>query len=172
LVWTSIWTTGCKLSSLPGRITSLTKFNGFSPLDPSERISPADRHKLEPDDPVEIALLNGMKKLVTWPVKLAKSQVEKTPQAKRKAIEKDIEERKRELDGSNREPFRGEAYEELRDALSPMYDQLRLRPGWWILELSPLRVKKQKAIYQASDRISDYAWRCVLTSAHVIDIIA
>jgi hypothetical protein len=32
---------------------------------------------------------------------------------------------------------------ELRDALSPIYDQLTLSPGWWILELLPLRHKYQ-----------------------------
>lgn len=32
---------------------------------------------------------------------------------------------------------------ELRDALSPIYDQLSLAPGWWILELLPLRHKYQ-----------------------------
>jgi len=30
-----------------------------------------------------------------------------------------------------------EEAEDLKDALSPMYDRLRLRPAWWILEILP-----------------------------------
>lgn len=53
------------------------------------------------------------------------------------------------------EAFAGEALEELRDVLSPMYDQLRIARGWWVLEWVPLRVKKEKAVYEATDRFTD-----------------
>jgi hypothetical protein len=36
-----------------------------------------------------------------------------------------------------------EEEEELKDALSPIYDQLRLSPAWWILEVLPLMVRSQ-----------------------------
>ncbi|THH03449.1 hypothetical protein EW145_g6243 [Phellinidium pouzarii] len=42
------------------------------------------------------------------------------------------------------EEFSGEEEEELRDALCPIYDQLKLAPPWWILELLPMREHVQK----------------------------
>ena len=36
-----------------------------------------------------------------------------------------------------------EENEELKDALSPIYDQLRLSPAWWILEVLPLMMGLQ-----------------------------
>jgi hypothetical protein len=61
-------------------------------------------------------------------------------------------------DAATAQPFRGEAMEELLDALSPIYDQLQLAPSWWFLEWMPLRVKKDSAIYTSSDNHSDYKW--------------
>jgi hypothetical protein len=60
------------------------------------------------------------------------------------------------------EPFVNEATEEFHDALSPMYDQLAEAPKWWILEYLPMRVKKERAIYESSDRMDDYSWRLVV----------
>ncbi|KAK0487950.1 hypothetical protein IW261DRAFT_1548713 [Armillaria novae-zelandiae] len=40
-------------------------------------------------------------------------------------------------------PIGTEEEEELRDALSPMYDQLKLSKLWWILELVPLEFRQQ-----------------------------
>ncbi|GJJ13726.1 hypothetical protein Clacol_007982 [Clathrus columnatus] len=37
-----------------------------------------------------------------------------------------------------------EEEEELADALCPIYDQLKLAPYWWILELIPMRLRAQK----------------------------
>ncbi|KAF9078518.1 hypothetical protein BDP27DRAFT_1309702 [Rhodocollybia butyracea] len=37
-----------------------------------------------------------------------------------------------------------EEEEELRDSLSPKYDQLKLVPAWWILELLPMEYRYQK----------------------------
>lgn len=37
-----------------------------------------------------------------------------------------------------------EEEEDLRDALCPLYDQLKLVPGWWILEAMPMRHREQK----------------------------
>ena len=35
--------------------------------------------------------------------------------------------------------FKSEEDEDLADSISPIYDQLKLSPGWWILELLPMR---------------------------------
>ncbi|SJK99185.1 uncharacterized protein ARMOST_02475 [Armillaria ostoyae] len=40
-------------------------------------------------------------------------------------------------------PIGTEEEEELRDALSPIYDQLELSKSWWILELIPLEFRQQ-----------------------------
>ena len=42
--------------------------------------------------------------------------------------------------------FVNEAEEDLADALSPMYDQLKMAKFWWILEMLP-----QKIQYQSSE---------------------
>jgi len=39
--------------------------------------------------------------------------------------------------------FQSEEDEELADAISPIYDQLKLARGWWILEILPLRHRVQ-----------------------------
>lgn len=54
------------------------------------------------------------------------------------------------------QPFQGEAMEELLDSLSPMYDQLRIARWWWILEWMPVKVKKEKAEYEGTDRFADF----------------
>ncbi|PPQ75323.1 hypothetical protein CVT24_007036 [Panaeolus cyanescens] len=42
-------------------------------------------------------------------------------------------------------PFLGsEEEEEVRDAMSPKYDQLKLAKGWWIYEILPLRLRYQR----------------------------
>jgi len=38
-----------------------------------------------------------------------------------------------------------EEEEELKDSLSPLYDQLKLRRAWWILELLPMEFKFQNS---------------------------
>ncbi|KAI5116432.1 hypothetical protein M0805_000211 [Coniferiporia weirii] len=40
--------------------------------------------------------------------------------------------------------FLGEEEEELRDALCPIYDQLKLAPPWWLLEILPMSEREQK----------------------------
>ncbi|THH20515.1 hypothetical protein EW146_g858 [Bondarzewia mesenterica] len=47
-----------------------------------------------------------------------------------------------------------EEEEDLNDALSPIYDQLKLSKAWWILEFLPLRLKMQK---------SDRSWVSTVT---------
>lgn len=37
-----------------------------------------------------------------------------------------------------------EEEEDLKDALSPKYDQLRIVPLWWILELAPMQFREQR----------------------------
>jgi len=45
----------------------------------------------------------------------------------------------------HRLPFLGsEEDEELNDALSPVYDQLKIKKGWWILEIIPLQLRYQR----------------------------
>ena len=41
--------------------------------------------------------------------------------------------------------FVNEAEEDLADALSPMYDQLKLAKYWWILEMTPTRIHYQSS---------------------------
>jgi hypothetical protein len=60
--------------------------------------------------------------------------------------------------GAEREPFRGEAAEELHDALSPAYDQLRIARPWWILEYIPLRMRRGMAVFDTSNVGADYHW--------------
>ena len=62
---------------------------------------------------------------------------------------------KREADPKH--PFVSEEYEDLSDALSNMYDQLQLRPFWWILEVLP-----QHQQYQKDDDKWDTTVRCVM----------
>ena len=38
-----------------------------------------------------------------------------------------------------------EEEEDLKDALSPIYDQLKLQRAWWILEAIPLRFRHQRS---------------------------
>lgn len=45
-----------------------------------------------------------------------------------------------------RSPFLGsEEEEELKDALSPKYDQLKMKKGWWLLELLPMHLRYQRS---------------------------
>jgi hypothetical protein len=64
-----------------------------------------------------------------------------------------------------REPYKGEAIEELHDALSPSYDQLRLVRGWWILEWVPLRQKKGNAVFTSSNQSHNFHWLYVVLYA-------
>ncbi len=44
----------------------------------------------------------------------------------------------------SQQPFINEEDEELRDALSPKYDQLDISWFWWILEILPISIRHQK----------------------------
>jgi hypothetical protein len=44
----------------------------------------------------------------------------------------------------SQQPFINEEDEELRDALSPKYDQLSISWFWWILEILPISIRHQK----------------------------
>ncbi|TFK52545.1 hypothetical protein OE88DRAFT_1417444 [Heliocybe sulcata] len=54
--------------------------------------------------------------------------------------------------------YLGEAEEELLDALSPMYDELRLTWWWRILEWMPMRHKKQSANTSPFNDKKEYVW--------------
>jgi len=42
-------------------------------------------------------------------------------------------------------PFLGsEEEEELKDAMSPQYDQLKIKKAWWILEILPMQLRYQR----------------------------
>jgi len=43
-----------------------------------------------------------------------------------------------------KEPFINEEEEDMLDALTPIYDQLKLVKGWWFLELLPNKQRYQK----------------------------
>ncbi|TFK65481.1 hypothetical protein BDN72DRAFT_860594 [Pluteus cervinus] len=62
-------------------------------------------------------------------------------------LEEKYKEIKEKLDDSGREYIEvgTEEEEELNDALSPVYDQLELAKGWWVLEYIPLTSKYQDA---------------------------
>ena len=49
------------------------------------------------------------------------------------------------VDGAGTDVVLSEEEEDILDALSPVYDQLSLAPGWWVLELLPMRFKKQNS---------------------------
>ena len=49
-----------------------------------------------------------------------------------------------QADRQKKIPFINEEDEELRDALSPKYDQLDISWFWWILEILPISVRRQK----------------------------
>lgn len=48
-----------------------------------------------------------------------------------------------------------EEEEDLQDVLSPKYDQLKIKKGWWVLELIPFQLR-----YQNRDNlwVSRYGW--------------
>jgi hypothetical protein len=48
------------------------------------------------------------------------------------------------------EPFVSEEEEDLLDALTPIYDQLKMAKGWWVLEVLPYRHR-----YQTDDKWTD-----------------
>jgi len=41
-------------------------------------------------------------------------------------------------------PLGSEEEEELQDALSPKYDQLKIQKAWWVLELIPMSLRYQR----------------------------
>lgn len=53
-----------------------------------------------------------------------------------------------------------EEEEDLRDALCPLYDQLKLAKGWWILEVLPLKVRSTRP-----DRSVVDTFRCVFETS-------
>lgn len=53
--------------------------------------------------------------------------------------------------------FVSEEDEEFADAVSPLYDQLKLSKAWWILEVLPVRAHEQNR----SDYKWNHEWRCV-----------
>ena len=52
-------------------------------------------------------------------------------------------------------PLSEEEEEELHDALSPTYDQLKIQKAWWIIELIPLHLRYQRGDNQW---VSYFAW--------------
>lgn len=60
--------------------------------------------------------------------------------------------------------FKSEEDEELADALSKIYDQLKLWKAWWILEILPFRYREQNR----KDYKLKNEWRCVFVSNTVL----
>jgi hypothetical protein len=69
-----------------------------------------------------------------------------------------------------REPFKGEAAEELHDALAPMHDQLRAARFWWILEYTPQKLRRGKAVFDTANIGADYHWMFVPYFIHVFEL--
>ena len=67
------------------------------------------------------------------------ASVFRSAEEKNKARETNAEKRSAQLSA-----FVSEEDEELRDALSPKYDQLKMKKFWWILELLPVSIRYQK----------------------------
>lgn len=66
-------------------------------------------------------------------------------------------------------PYLGsEEDEELRDALSPIYDQLQLKPIWWLLEIIPLNLRYQRG---DNEWVSTFGYVC-LASGCTSNILA
>jgi hypothetical protein len=57
--------------------------------------------------------------------------------------------------------FKSEEEEELTDALSPIYDELKISKSWWILEVLPLRYSRQNR----RDASWKEYWAYVITSS-------
>lgn len=64
-----------------------------------------------------------------------------------------------------------EAEEELKDALSPLNDQLKASWWWNILEYVPVRVKKQKAIIREIESLDGFQWTCVALN-HYLSVLS
>ena len=60
--------------------------------------------------------------------------------------------------------FKSEEAEELADALSPIYDQLKLSKPWWILEILPMRHREQNR----KDYEWEYYWKYVFVSNTIL----
>jgi len=75
-------------------------------------------------------------------------EVPKEPSLIRRWLSRDKSEdaatRKATSSESDRVPPGSEEEEDLKDALSPIYDQLELKRSWWILEYIPLNFRYQK----------------------------
>ena len=56
--------------------------------------------------------------------------------------------------------FKSEEAEELADALSPIYDQLKLWRPWWILEILPFRRREQNR----RNYVWEHSWKYVFVS--------
>lgn len=67
-------------------------------------------------------------------------------------------------------PVGTEEEEDLKDALSPMYDQLELQPAWWILEVLPLKLRYQRgdcSWVSYVGYVSSYVYRVTTCSSDV-----
>jgi hypothetical protein len=64
-----------------------------------------------------------------------------------------------------------EEEEDLKDVLSPVYDQLRLQPTWWILEILPLMQKyRRKDNNEVASRLR-YVLRALSVYLTLIDAV-
>jgi hypothetical protein len=131
----------------------------LKPIPP--RLSPGSDNKLVPDKPVRNIVLSVaavLWKTVISPVTLLVNVLRHIFAGRQPTADVVMPIVPSPLPMGRKTPFAGEAFEELQDALAPEYDQLRLQRGWWVLEMLPLKTKKEKAVYEATDRFADYSY--------------
>ena len=62
-----------------------------------------------------------------------------------------------------------EESEELEDASSPIYDELKITKAWWILELLPMRFREQ--ILSDGHYVWTHIWKYVFVSSTILSLI-
>ncbi|KAL1716855.1 hypothetical protein EV715DRAFT_254601 [Schizophyllum commune] len=80
----------------------------------------------------------GLDPETLWPVVRPKDEVKVKPMETSSSSSSSASAR-------DKAAFLGEEEEDRRDALSPVYDQLSLKPHWWFLELIPAKVRYKLA---------------------------
>ena len=106
------------------------------PRPPLPLLSPTDRIRNPPAQEIPIRTHNYLRK--------RKQKGPKTTEADMQTLIR------KETQGT-----RSEEEEDLLDVLSPKYDQLRIKKGWWVLELLPMKLRYQRGDNQW---VSYFAW--------------
>jgi hypothetical protein len=111
--------------------STLYPFVTLRPAPPS--LSPTDRIRNPPAKEIPIRAHNYLRK-----------RKEKAPPETETDMHTLIEEATKGTKSKITQLLGSEEQEELQDVLSPKYDQLKLKKGWWVLELIPLHLRYQR----------------------------